>query len=153
TSRSRSTGGRGMLPTCVTRMRPSLPCMPSAPDPDGHAQLSQHRDGGEVRELAGAGIVGGNVLDLDAEAAELPLDGDAVLVPRLARHGEDLDVRALGTDARERQGGDDVHVRGEGLDRTRRGALEDQRLARDRVEVDALLLDPWRAREAAGRLA
>ena len=34
--------------------------------------VSQHRDGGEVGELAGAGIVGGNVLDLDAEAAELP---------------------------------------------------------------------------------
>ena len=78
----------------------------------------------------------------------------AVLVALLARHRVDLDPRALGADAGERHGGHHVDVGGEGLAPPRvAGPSKISVSSVMRVEVDALLLDPRRAREAARRLA
>src|SRR5207249_3460762 len=64
-----------------------------------------------------------------------------------------LDARLLRADAGKRQRRHDVDVRRKRPAGLGRGPLEDQRLLRDRVEVDLLLLDPRRAREPARRLA
>src|SRR5207245_3652804 len=61
--------------------------------------------------------------------------------------------RLLGADAGQRERGHDVHVRRERAAGVGRGPLEDQRLTRDRVEIDPLLRDPRRTREPARRLA
>src|SRR5574342_50280 len=117
------------------------------------AELAEHGDGREVGELTGARVLRGHVFDLDAEAPELAFHRDAVLVALLPGDSEDLDAGLLGTNAGERHGGDDVDVGGEGFDRLRGRSLEDERLFLDGVEVDLLLLDPWRAGESPRRLA
>src|SRR6266545_3140132 len=138
--------------------RPRLNCAraPSqllAPDPDRGAELAQHGDRREIGELAGPRVLGGHVLDLDPEAAELALDGDAVLVLVQPRDGKELDACPLGAETGEGERRDHVDVGGERLDGLAGGALEDQGLFADRVEVDALLRDVGRAGEPTGRLA
>src|SRR5574341_2526841 len=125
----------------------------SGPDTEGGRQASQQRDRRQVGELAGARILGGDVLDLDREPAELALDRDPVLVHLLGRRGEDLDARLVGADAGERQRGEHVHVGGEGPARLGGRPLEDQRFLRDRVEVDLPLRDPGSPGEAVRGLA
>src|SRR5215813_7742246 len=94
-------------------------------DLQGGAQLAEHGDGGEIRELARARILRGHVLDLHREAPELPFHGDAMLIARLPWHGVDPDAGPLRPDAGQRHRGDHVDIGGEGFDRLRGWPLED----------------------------
>src|SRR5215468_11380474 len=79
-------------------------------DLGGGAQLAEHGDGGEIGELARARVLRRHVLDLHGEPTELALDGDAMLVPRLARPGVDPDAGLLGPHAAQRTAATPVKV-------------------------------------------
>src|SRR5215813_3618320 len=139
-------------PAMADRSRPCpSPDATLVADLQGGAQLAEHGDGGEIRELARARILRGYVLDLHREAPELPFHDDAMLIAHLPGDGIDPDAGLLRSDAGQRDRGDHIDIGGEGFDRLRGGPLEDQRFLRDGVEVDFLLLDPRRPGKAAGR--
>src|SRR5437660_3196260 len=125
----------------------------SGPDAKRRGEVSQEGDRRQVRQLPGPRILGRDVLDLDRQPPELALHRDPMPVQRLLRRREDADPRLLRADPRERERGHHVDVRGESTARLGGGALEDQRLLRDGVEVDLLRLDPRRSGEAARWLA
>src|SRR6266581_1822262 len=113
-SRSRSKGFRASSPeksaaycsAMRSNERRTASCGSSAPATSGTdakrgAELAKERDGRKVGEPAGTRVLGGDVLDLDPETAELALDGDAVMIHRLRGRGVDLDACLLGADAGE----------------------------------------------------
>src|SRR5262249_52186566 len=121
---------------CWTGTRPSRPAAAraaSGSDAQGGGKIAQERDRREVRQLPGSRILRRYVLDLDRQPPELALHRDSMTVQGPLGRREDPDLRLLGSDTGQRQRGHHVDVRRKGAAGLGGGALEDQRLLRDRV--------------------
>src|SRR5262249_45937190 len=82
---------------------------------EGTDNLSEHANGGEIRQLAGAWIFCRDVFDMRRQTTKLSFNLDVMHVTCTAWRYQNTDARAVGADASQAEGRSDIDIGREAL--------------------------------------
>src|SRR5258708_9056638 len=131
---------------------PAGPALAAGAERSGKA--AQAGDHAQRRETAGARVLGrGNILNGHGKSRTVGVDLDEVCVAVESRIGPDLQPRALGADAGQRQRRRDIDILGEAARAVARRAVEHLERGGELLERDAMFGQVGRAGEPVRRPA
>src|SRR3989441_1170032 len=120
----------------------------SRPTVEGTDDLSEHADGGEIGQLAGARVCCWDVFDMRRQTTKLSFNLDVMHVACTAWRHHNTDARAVRTNASQAEGCSDIDIGREALAGFPRAPFKNHGFCGARVDVDAVGLYIWRSSQA-----
>src|SRR4029453_1694233 len=115
---------------------------------EGTDDLSEHADGGEIGQLAGAWVFCRDVFDMRRQTTELSFNLDVMHVTCTAWRHHNTDARAVRADASQAEGRSDIDIGREALARVPCAPFENHGFWGAGVDVDTVGLYIWRSSKA-----
>src|SRR2546430_4646587 len=110
----------------------------SRPTVEGTDDLSEHADGGEIGQLAGARVFRRDVFDMRRQTTKLSFNLDVMHVACTAWRHQNTDARAVRTNASQAEGCSDIDIGREALAGFPRAPFKNHGFCGARVDVDAV---------------